>query len=943
MCRYKRLWIFGLFLFNIFLTTTTYGSRWSKTRDITEERIGHMGTVLTDGKIMILGGYHNRDMDDFAMFNPATGTWTSGSLPAGTHHDMGILLPNGKVLLIVGAGNRPGQSWLYNLFTSSWSGGPTFGDWYLRGCATLLKDGRVLIVGFDFLDSTRCVLYDYTTNSITETDSTKEVHLFGAIEVLLPSGEVLVAGRGVGGMAIHSDKCEIYSPSSNTWTPVGRMSVERGAFVGILLPPPWNEVLVAGTQWNHVYETELYNPISKTWSPAGNLNSKIRAVPGMVLLPSGKVLLIGGENHPGFVNWTKDCEIYDPDFKRWDLTDFTDFPRSHFISAILQTGKVFITGSGYWPDFTATSEIYDPSDGNWATKSYTLNTERATHTVTPLPIIHIPGVCSTNVLISGGENSTGALASCEVYNYNLDQGAFTDDLAEARSHHTAMLLVSGQVLVAGGKDGATIRSSSELYDVSTQLWSSTTGPMTDARYDHTATLLANGDVLVTGGENGGGYLPSCEIYNSGTWTPTPVMATPRARHTAIILLDENILVIGGQTTGGAATATCELWNGATWTNSPSMSTARYWHTATLLQSGKVLVAGGTSNSTSGLSSCEIFDPDSNKWFPEGSLNTARYLHNTTLLYSGLVLVTGGNSSSNSCEIWDPAAEWDEATNTHQWKVTTPLTNGRAYHSSVLLPIDKPYIFAIGGKSGSSYLNSIERYDVGLGYRSIWQSEITNYPTVTHISDSMDIEGTDFRGFSEADGGNGGHIVSNDHPIISLVRIGGGNWQGNGGGEILHMPLSSSWNDTHTIVNPEVANFQGYYRLWSIVNGIPCKWYNSCVNIEEKTDNRRKATNISVAVYPNPATTKASIKFRVQSPEIKDKKLSTLNSQLLTLKIYDLSGRLVRSLPIMDYRSPITEITWDRKDSNGEKVKSGIYFYRLNCKDFEIKGKFVILK
>jgi hypothetical protein len=433
-------------------------------------------------------------------------------------------------------------------------------------------------------------------------------------------------------------------------------------------------------------------------------------------------------------------------------------------------------------------------------------------------------------------------------------------------------------------------------------------------------------VFVTGGQNSGGYINTCEVYSGGTWTSTGSMSTARARHSAILMLDGNILVIGGETAAGTPTNTCELWNGTTWTARASMATARSLHTATLLQSGKILVVGGKGTAGAALSSCEIYDPATNTWSAERNLNSARYAHNTILLYSGLVLVTGGQSTAStylsSCEIWDPAAGYSGGT--HEWKVTASLTTKRAYHSSVLIPYLKPYIYTIGGFDGTSYLNSIEEYDVGLGYQAIWQSTITNYPSITPISPTMNITGTLFRGVSEADGGNYCHVASNDHPIISLVRVGGGNWQGNGGGEIMNMPNSTFWDTTHTNVSLSMSDFQGYYRLWSIVNGIPCKWYKECqpTGIEEKSlDLQIK----DLMVYPNPATSKGGVEFY----------FSAYSPQPLTLKIYDCAGKLIKEIQHTD-----TGRTSKIK-LNG--LKPGIYFYRAIYKDSQSLGKFIIVK
>src|SRR5687768_14170211 len=77
----------------------------------------------------------------------------------------------------------------------------------------------------------------------------------------------------------------------------------------------------------------------------------------------------------------------------------------------------------------------------------------------------------------------------------------TSRLARHRSGHTATLLLSGRVLVAGGFDGATYLSSTELYDPATGMWTPS-GSLATARAAHTATLLPSGNVLVVGGSAG---------------------------------------------------------------------------------------------------------------------------------------------------------------------------------------------------------------------------------------------------------------------------------------------------------------------------------------------------------------------------------------------------------------------------------------------------------
>lgn len=80
--------------------------------------------------------------------------------------------------------------------------------------------------------------------------------------------------------------------------------------------------------------------------------------------------------------------------------------------------------------------------------------------------------------------------------------------------HTAMRLLDGRVLVAGGGT-----ASAELLDPKTLTWSAT-GDMTVARSGHTATLLPDGRVLVAGGSPSTGASFSisrtAEIYDPDT-------------------------------------------------------------------------------------------------------------------------------------------------------------------------------------------------------------------------------------------------------------------------------------------------------------------------------------------------------------------------------------------------------------------------------------------
>src|SRR5438105_4740013 len=63
-------------------------------------------------------------------------------------------------------------------------------------------------------------------------------------------------------------------------------------------------------------------------------------------------------------------------------------------------------------------------------------------------------------------------------------------------------------------------------------------------YAHTATLLRTGDVLVAGGSNPAHY---AQLYDpsTGTWGLTGQMLHDRRNHTATMLKDGRVLIAGG--------------------------------------------------------------------------------------------------------------------------------------------------------------------------------------------------------------------------------------------------------------------------------------------------------------------------------------------------------------------------------------------------------------
>ena len=89
-------------------------------------------------------------------------------------------------------------------------------------------------------------------------------------------------------------------------------------------------------------------------------------------------------------------------------------------------------------------------------------------------------------------------------------------------------------------------------------------------------------------------------------------------------------------------------------------------------------------------------------------------------------------------------------------------------------------------------------------------------------------------------------------------------------------------------------------------------------------------------YPNPFNPTTTINFQIPV-------LDGAQDISTSLKIYDIRGRLIRTL-LDEKRSPGFYFEfWDGMSDNGDKVSSGIYFYGLKTESYVSSRKMIIIK
>ncbi len=140
-------------------------------------------------------------------------------------------------------------------------------------------------------------------------------------------------------------------------------------------------------------------------------------------------------------------EIFDPAAGFWEETGPFQSPRPGQTTTLLADGRVLVTGGSRKADkSTAEAEVWNPSTGKWA-RVESMSSVRSGHTATLLE--------DGRVLVAGGESAYEYPRSiyvpfCEIWDPRSGHWTKSRHLVCPRSGHSAVRLLDGRVLLAGG-------------------------------------------------------------------------------------------------------------------------------------------------------------------------------------------------------------------------------------------------------------------------------------------------------------------------------------------------------------------------------------------------------------------------------------------------------------------------------------------------------------
>jgi hypothetical protein len=275
-------------------------------------RENHTATLLQDGRVLVTGGitsyFVGADfLNSTEIYDPVSETWAaSANMQFSRIHSTATLLPNGRVLIIGGEVNPSAGSVgeIFDPATVSFRAAAPLPVSLRVHTATALADGLVLVTfgGQETASSTTVMLYDYRLDKWIQPQPSP-MPLDTPVTVRLNDGRVLIA-EGLS---------EIFDPATRSFSSSGRPLFDISYPSRAVTLDNGRVYVCCGYNGGSFSSlTQIYDPSSASFEPGPETAlQRTGAVP--VKLKDGRVLIVGGAANYLFETPEINAEEYLPD------------------------------------------------------------------------------------------------------------------------------------------------------------------------------------------------------------------------------------------------------------------------------------------------------------------------------------------------------------------------------------------------------------------------------------------------------------------------------------------------------------------------------------------------------------------------------------------------------------------------------------------------------
>lgn len=261
--------------------------RWSVTAPMAAPRLGHTLTTLKDGRVLVAGGSVPGDASPGQAVNPSA------------------------------------SAELYDPRKGAWAASPDMTSARFEHTATLLGDGRVLVVGGLGSGQTgpaplsTTELYDPAAGAFVAASDLSDART-NHVAVVDGDGVLVASGTGGPNGDVSLRSAEVFDPRRGRWTLAAPMGQARTGATGTALADGRILVaggeIVAGGSRRSLLSAEILSPGATTWRSAGTMTCP-RSEQAAVLLGDGSVMVVAGDAAaPGEAPTAQGCvDRYRPD------------------------------------------------------------------------------------------------------------------------------------------------------------------------------------------------------------------------------------------------------------------------------------------------------------------------------------------------------------------------------------------------------------------------------------------------------------------------------------------------------------------------------------------------------------------------------------------------------------------------------------------------------